>query len=111
MGASSVRCVSGFCRCTSSAQCCTDKDDATCLELGSKCASPPAGTAGAGNTAALRTRTACKAFASTRMAVIAGALADHLEPARVRRHPRCRERHHSQVERVGEQRVFCTQSK
>ena len=43
-------CESGLCRCTSSAQCCGAMDDAACLEEGYKCAPPPAGTPGAGNT-------------------------------------------------------------
>ncbi|HEY5242235.1 MAG TPA: CARDB domain-containing protein [Polyangiaceae bacterium] len=43
-------CVSGYCRCTTSSQCCTLADDAKCIEAGTQCAPPPAGTAGAGNT-------------------------------------------------------------
>ncbi|NUQ78404.1 MAG: VCBS repeat-containing protein, partial [Polyangiaceae bacterium] len=43
-------CESGFCRCTTSAQCCGAMDDAACLEEGFKCAPPPAGTPGAGDT-------------------------------------------------------------
>ena len=43
-------CDSGLCRCTTGSECCADKDDAVCLELGYLCAPPPAGTPGAGNT-------------------------------------------------------------
>lgn len=43
-------CDSGLCRCTVGAECCAANDDAACLEQGLKCAPPPAGTAGAGNT-------------------------------------------------------------
>ena len=43
-------CVAGYCRCTATAQCCPDKDDAKCLEFGYKCVAPPAATPGAGNT-------------------------------------------------------------
>jgi hypothetical protein len=43
-------CVSGYCRCTTSAQCCTLNDDAKCIEAGTQCAPPPVGTAGTGNT-------------------------------------------------------------
>jgi hypothetical protein len=43
-------CDAGLCRCTASAQCCGAKTDAACLEEGYKCAPPPAGTAGAGDT-------------------------------------------------------------
>ena len=43
-------CNAGYCRCTASAQCCTANDDAKCIEAGTQCAAPPAGTAGAGNT-------------------------------------------------------------
>ena len=43
-------CDQGLCRCTSSAECCALGDDAQCIEFGYKCAAPPAGTAGTGNT-------------------------------------------------------------
>jgi hypothetical protein len=43
-------CDSGYCRCTATAQCCSLNDDAKCLEAGTQCAPPPAGTAGTGNT-------------------------------------------------------------
>jgi hypothetical protein len=43
-------CDAGLCRCTTSAQCCGSMDDAKCLDEGYKCAPPPAGTPGAGNT-------------------------------------------------------------
>jgi len=43
-------CEQGLCRCTVSAQCCTAGNDAACLEEGYKCAPPPAGTPGSGNT-------------------------------------------------------------
>lgn len=43
-------CDSGFCRCTETKQCCGANDEALCLEEGFKCAPPPAGTPGAGNT-------------------------------------------------------------
>lgn len=43
-------CDAGYCRCTTTAQCCAAADDAACLEAGVKCAAPPAGTPGAGNT-------------------------------------------------------------
>jgi len=43
-------CDAGLCRCTTSAQCCGSMDDAKCLDEGYKCAPPPAGTAGAGDT-------------------------------------------------------------
>jgi hypothetical protein len=43
-------CVSGYCRCTTSAQCCAANNDATCIEQGTECEPPPAGTAGTGNT-------------------------------------------------------------
>jgi CARDB len=43
-------CDQGLCRCTTSADCCADQDDAKCVELGYQCATPPAGTPGAGNT-------------------------------------------------------------
>jgi hypothetical protein len=43
-------CDSGFCRCTGDAQCCPDKDDAKCMEVGFICMPPPAGTPGTGNT-------------------------------------------------------------
>jgi hypothetical protein len=43
-------CTAGFCRCTTSADCCAAKNSATCIEQGLECAGPPAGTAGTGNT-------------------------------------------------------------
>ena len=43
-------CDAGLCRCTTSAQCCSAKDDAACIEAGTKCALPNAGTPGTGNT-------------------------------------------------------------
>jgi hypothetical protein len=43
-------CDAGLCRCTATMQCCAAQDDAACLEEGVKCAPPPAGTAGAGDT-------------------------------------------------------------
>ena len=46
----SGQCVQGLCRCATSADCCGDKDVAKCEEFGTKCAVPPAGTPGAGNT-------------------------------------------------------------
>jgi hypothetical protein len=46
----SGQCDSGYCRCTTTAQCCSLADDAKCLEAGLACAPPPAGTAGTGNT-------------------------------------------------------------
>lgn len=43
-------CDQGFCRCTTSADCCSAKVDATCVEEGLSCAPPPAGTPGTGST-------------------------------------------------------------
>ena len=43
-------CDAGYCRCVTTASCCGTADDAACIELGLKCAPPPAGTAGTGNT-------------------------------------------------------------
>jgi hypothetical protein len=43
-------CDAGLCRCTETKQCCGANDDAACTEEGFKCAPPPAGTPGAGNT-------------------------------------------------------------
>lgn len=43
-------CDAGFCRCTADAQCCPDKDDAKCMEVGFICMPAPAGTPGAGKT-------------------------------------------------------------
>lgn len=43
-------CDSGYCRCTSTAQCCAAQTDAECLEWGTSCVAPPAGTPGTGNT-------------------------------------------------------------
>jgi len=39
-------CTGGFCRCTSTAQCCAAQDDAACGESGYKCAAPPASVGG-----------------------------------------------------------------
>ncbi len=43
-------CIEGLCRCTSSDQCCADKNIAKCDARGNKCAPPPAGAPGTGNT-------------------------------------------------------------
>jgi hypothetical protein len=43
-------CDSGYCRCTTSSQCCTLNSDAQCIEAGTECEPPPAGTPGTGNT-------------------------------------------------------------
>jgi hypothetical protein len=43
-------CDSGYCRCTTSADCCSANVDATCIEEGLMCAPPPTGTPGVGNT-------------------------------------------------------------
>ena len=43
-------CDAGYCRCTTSADCCGDKDVTKCEAFGTRCAAPPAGTAGTGNT-------------------------------------------------------------
>ncbi|MBP9113216.1 MAG: hypothetical protein KBF88_10430, partial [Polyangiaceae bacterium] len=43
-------CDQGLCRCTTSSQCCGEKDDAKCNDFGYKCAPPPVGTPGTGNT-------------------------------------------------------------
>lgn len=43
-------CNAGYCRCTATAQCCPLNDDTKCLEAGTQCAPPPAGTPGTGNT-------------------------------------------------------------
>ncbi|MBX3203521.1 MAG: hypothetical protein KF764_00570 [Labilithrix sp.] len=43
-------CDAGFCRCMTSADCCGDKDVAQCEAFGTRCAAPPAGTPGTGNT-------------------------------------------------------------
>ncbi len=43
-------CEAGLCRCTTTAQCCGTADDASCIEMGLKCAPPPVGTPGTGNT-------------------------------------------------------------
>lgn len=43
-------CDAGLCRCSSSANCCADMDDAKCIEVGFQCSPPPAGTPGTGNT-------------------------------------------------------------
>jgi len=41
-------CDSGYCRCTTTAECCTLNDDAACLEAGLSCVAPPVGTPGMG---------------------------------------------------------------
>jgi hypothetical protein len=46
----SSSCVSGYCRCTTSSQCCSANNDAACIEAGTECEPPPAGTPGTGNT-------------------------------------------------------------
>jgi hypothetical protein len=43
-------CDAGYCRCTTSAECCAAGTDAACLAAGAKCSPPPAGTPGTGNT-------------------------------------------------------------
>ena len=43
-------CDAGLCRCASGAECCAGVDEAACLERGYKCAPPPDGTPGTGNT-------------------------------------------------------------
>ena len=43
-------CDHGFCRCVTSADCCSAKVAATCVEEGLMCAPPPAGTPGTGST-------------------------------------------------------------
>jgi hypothetical protein len=43
-------CDAGLCRCTTSADCCSDKNSVKCEEFGTKCANPPAGTSGSGKT-------------------------------------------------------------
>jgi hypothetical protein len=43
-------CDQGYCRCTTSADCCSAGVDATCVEQGLMCAPPPAGTPGTGST-------------------------------------------------------------
>ena len=43
-------CDAGLCRCAADGQCCAAGDAAVCLEEGYKCAPPPDGTPGAGNT-------------------------------------------------------------
>ena len=43
-------CDAGLCRCATTAQCCGSMDEAKCLDEGYKCAPPPAGTPGAGDT-------------------------------------------------------------
>lgn len=43
-------CDAGLCRCVTSADCCTDKDIAKCEGFGTRCAAPPTGTPGAGDT-------------------------------------------------------------
>ncbi len=42
-------CDAGLCRCTETKQCCGANDDAACIEEGFKCAPPPVGTPGTGN--------------------------------------------------------------
>lgn len=43
-------CDQGYCRCTATAGCCAAGTDAACAEQGFKCAAPPAGLPGTGNT-------------------------------------------------------------
>lgn len=43
-------CDNGYCRCISTADCCAAGTDPACLDQGFKCAAPPAGTPGTGNT-------------------------------------------------------------
>ena len=43
-------CDAGLCRCTTSSACCGSGTDDECIEAGLKCAPPPAGTPGTGNT-------------------------------------------------------------
>ncbi|MDI1475249.1 VCBS repeat-containing protein [Polyangium sp. y55x31] len=43
-------CDAGFCRCSETKQCCAAQDDAACIEEGLRCAPPPVGTPGNGNT-------------------------------------------------------------
>ncbi|AKT37943.1 FG-GAP repeat domain-containing protein [Chondromyces crocatus] len=43
-------CDNGLCRCTADGQCCGAMNDAACLAEGYRCAPPPAGTPGSGNT-------------------------------------------------------------
>jgi hypothetical protein len=46
----SGNCDMGYCRCATSAECCSAMDDASCVEFGFACAPPPMGTPGMGNT-------------------------------------------------------------
>lgn len=43
-------CDNGYCRCTTTSQCCAAGTDPACLDAGVKCAAPPAGLPGTGNT-------------------------------------------------------------
>jgi hypothetical protein len=43
-------CDNGLCRCATTAECCSAGTDQACLDAGYKCAAPPAGTPGTGNT-------------------------------------------------------------
>jgi hypothetical protein len=43
-------CTDGYCRCTADSECCPDKDDAKCMEVGFICMPPPSGTPGTGKT-------------------------------------------------------------
>ena len=43
-------CDNGYCRCTTTGQCCSAGTDQACADQGFKCAAPPAGTPGTGNT-------------------------------------------------------------
>jgi hypothetical protein len=43
-------CDNGYCRCTTTADCCAAGTDPACTDAGFKCAAPPAGTPGNGNT-------------------------------------------------------------
>lgn len=46
----SNNCDQGYCRCTTTGQCCAAGTDQACTDEGYKCAAPPAGTPGTGNT-------------------------------------------------------------
>lgn len=46
----SGKCDQGYCRCTSTGECCSAGTDPACTDAGFKCAAPPAGTPGTGNT-------------------------------------------------------------
>lgn len=46
----SNKCDQGYCRCATTAECCSAATDPACTDLGYKCAAPPAGLPGTGNT-------------------------------------------------------------